>query len=140
MSFVPTSTTIIDPWTRILGALEKKVNRQSFNTFLKPTRMSHLDGRVLFVRIPSADFQHIGDRYEDLIQEAGDRSARAGDSMKCSFVTLENDPSVPQRLREPREDGGFPLRLQYRPALPRQPDRTRPAVPNGNGQQDAAST
>ena len=43
MSFVPTSTTVIDPWTRILGALEKKVNRQSFNTFLKPTRMSHLE-------------------------------------------------------------------------------------------------
>ena len=73
MSFVPTSTTVLDPWTRILGALEKKVNRQSFNTFLKPTRMSHLNGRVLFVRIPSADFQHVGDRYGDLIQEAIDK-------------------------------------------------------------------
>ena len=101
MSFVPTSTTIIDPWTRILGALEKKVNRQSFNTFLKPTRMSHLNGRVLFVRIPSTDFQHIGDRYEDLIQEAIDKLELEIDDVQ--FVTLENDPSVPQRPREPRE-------------------------------------
>jgi chromosomal replication initiator protein len=51
MSFVPTSTTVIDPWTRILGALEKKVNRHSFNTWLKPTRISHQTERILFVRI-----------------------------------------------------------------------------------------
>ena len=118
MSFVPTSTTIIDPWTRILGALEKKVNRQSFNTFLKPTRMSHLNGRVLFVRIPSTDFQHIGDRYEDLIQEAIDKLELEIDDVQ--FVTLENDPSVPQRPREPREDGGFPPSSAHVSGAPRQ--------------------
>src|ERR1700758_870649 len=132
MSFVPTSTTIIDPWTRILGALEKKVNRQSFNTFLKPTRMSHLNGRVLFVRIPSTDFQHIGDRYEDLIQEAIDKLELEIDDVQ--FVTLENDPSVPQRPREPREDGGFPPSSAHVSGAPRQPGQ-RPAAPAGNGQQ-----
>src|SRR5580693_3982603 len=132
MSFVPTSTTIIDPWTRILGALEKKVNRQSFNTFLKPTRMSHLDGRILFVRIPSTDFQHVGDRYGDLIQEAIDKLELELDEVQ--FVTLENDPSVPQRPREPREDGGFPPSSAHGSGAPRQPGQ-RPAGPISNGQQ-----
>ncbi len=58
-----------------IGALEKKINRQSYETWLKPTRFSHLEGKTLFVRIPSADFQHVGDRYADLIQEASTISA-----------------------------------------------------------------
>jgi hypothetical protein len=46
MSFAPTATAILNPWVRILGALEKKVNRQSFDTWLKPTRYSHSSGAV----------------------------------------------------------------------------------------------
>ena len=56
MSFVPTATAVLNYWVRILGALEKKINRQSYETWLKPTRFSHLAGKTLFVRIPSADF------------------------------------------------------------------------------------
>src|ERR1700732_2316707 len=67
MSFVPTATAVLNYWVRILGALEKKINRQSYETWLKPTRFSHISGKTLFVRIPSSDFQHIGDRYADLI-------------------------------------------------------------------------
>ena len=72
MSFVATAPAVPNPWARILGALEKKVNRQSFDTWLKPTRFSHITGRMLFVRVPTPEFQHIGDRYGDLIQEAID--------------------------------------------------------------------
>src|ERR1700712_3556591 len=72
MSFVPVSTAVLNQWVRVLGALEKKINRQSFETWLKPTRFSHVAGKTMHVRIPSADFQHIGDRYGDLIQEAID--------------------------------------------------------------------
>jgi len=74
MSFVPTVPTTLNPWVRILGALEKKINRQSFETWLKPTRFSHISGKKLFVRIPTPEFQHVGDRYGDLIQEAIDTS------------------------------------------------------------------
>ncbi|HZL24897.1 MAG TPA: DnaA N-terminal domain-containing protein, partial [Acidobacteriaceae bacterium] len=42
MSFVPVSTAVLNQWVRILGALEKKINRQSFETWLKPTRFSHI--------------------------------------------------------------------------------------------------
>ena len=72
MSFVPTATAVLNYWVRILGALEKKINRQSFETWLKPTRFSHIQGKTLYVRIPSAEFQDVCEKYTDLIQEAID--------------------------------------------------------------------
>jgi chromosomal replication initiator protein len=123
MSFVPTASTVLDPWTRILGALEKKVNRQSFNTWLKPTRMSHLNGRTLFVRIPAPEFQHVGDRYADLIQEAIDKLELEVDEV--TFVTPEDDPSTP-RLRE---DGGFPPSSAHGPNAPRMAANTAFRIP-----------
>ncbi|MEO6983681.1 MAG: chromosomal replication initiator protein DnaA, partial [Edaphobacter sp.] len=101
MSFVPTATAVLNYWVRILAALEKKINRQSYETWLKPTRFSHLEGKKLFVRIPSSDFQHIGDRYADLIQEAIDNLGL--DVETVTFTTPEQDPRAPKV----REDGGF---------------------------------
>src|SRR6201996_4602150 len=101
MSFVATAPTAPNPWVQILGALEKKVNRQSFDTWLKPTRFSHVNGRMLFVRVPTPEFQHIGDRYGDLIQEAIDTCHLEFDDV--SFV-IPTDAPPPVRVRE---DGGF---------------------------------
>jgi chromosomal replication initiator protein len=116
MSFVPTATAVLNHWVRILAALEKKINRQSYETWLKPTRFSHLSGKTLFVRIPSADFQHVGDRYADLISEAIDNLGL--DIEEVSFKIPEQDPASPKV----RADGGFaPL-----------PSHS-PNAPNGNG-------
>jgi len=101
MSFVPTATAVLNPWVRILSALEKKINRQSYETWLKPTRFSHINSKTLYVRIPAAEFQHIGDRYSDLIHEAIDQLAL--DVETFVFVTPQDDPSLPRV----REDGGF---------------------------------
>jgi chromosomal replication initiator protein len=54
----------------VLDALEKKINRHSYETWLKPTRFSHSQGPTLFVRVPNPDFCHIGEKYGDLISEA----------------------------------------------------------------------
>jgi chromosomal replication initiator protein len=87
-----TSTTIIpNPWARILDALEKKINRHSYETWLKPTRYSHASNGILFVRIPTAEFRHVGDKYADLIQEALDNLGLGYEDVK--FVTAEDDPS-----------------------------------------------
>ena len=87
-----TSSAIIpNPWVRILDALEKKVNRHSYDTWLKPTRYSHASNGVLFVRIPTAEFRHVGDKYADLIQEAVDNLGLGYEDVK--FVTAEDDPS-----------------------------------------------
>ncbi len=101
MSFATTPATAINPWMQILAALEKKVNRQSFETWLKPTRFSHTAGRTLYVRIPTEEFQHIGDKYSDLVQEAIDLLHLELDDV--AFVTIEEDPSRPPI----RIDGGF---------------------------------
>jgi len=82
---------IPNPWVRILDALEKKINRHSYDTWLKPTRYSHASNKVLFVRIPTAEFRHVSDKYADLIQEAVDNLGLGYDEVK--FVTAEDDPS-----------------------------------------------
>ena len=61
-----------NPWVRVLDALEKKVTRSSYETWLKPTRFSHSQGPTLFVRVPNPDFCHIGEKWGDLISEAID--------------------------------------------------------------------
>jgi chromosomal replication initiator protein len=87
-----TSSAIIpNPWVRILDALEKKINRHSYDTWLKPTKYSHASNGVLFVRIPTAEFRHVGDKYADLIQEAVDNLGLGYEDVK--FVTAEDDPS-----------------------------------------------
>ena len=87
-----TSSAIVpNPWVRVLDALEKKVNRHSYDTWLKPTRYSHASNGILFVRIPTAEFRHVGDKYADLIQEALDNLGLGYQDVK--FVTAEDDPS-----------------------------------------------
>src|SRR6202142_1843275 len=90
-----------NPWARILDALEKKVNRHSYDTWLKPTRYSHASNKVLFVRVPTAEFRHVGDKYADLIQEALDNLGLGYEDVK--FVTAEDDPSNTPI----RHDGGL---------------------------------
>src|ERR1700730_10267927 len=114
MSFVPTATAVLNYWVRILAALEKKINRQSYETWLKPTRFSHLEGKKLFVRIPSNDFQHIGDRYADLIQEAIDNLGLDVDTV--TFTTPDQDPRAPKV----REDGGFAPVPSHSQSAPKQ--------------------
>jgi chromosomal replication initiator protein len=80
-----------NPWVRILDALEKKINRHSYNTWLKPTRYSHTSNGILFVRVPTDEYRREGDKYADLIQEAVDDLGLGYEDVK--FVTPEDDPS-----------------------------------------------
>jgi len=112
MAFATSPTPALNPWLQILSALEKKVIRQSFETWLKPTRFSHAAGRTLYVRVPSPEFQHIGDKYGDLIQEAIDLQSLEFDDV--SFVTVEEDPSIPPQ----RKDGGFGPVPSHAPSAP----------------------
>jgi len=120
MAFAISTASALNPWLQILSALEKKVIRQSFETWLKPTRYSHAAGRTLYVRVPSQEFQHIGEKYGDLIQEAIDLNSLEFDDV--SFVTAEEDPSVPPQ----RKDGGFGPVPSHAPTAPaRVPEQGR---------------
>ncbi len=121
MSFAATPAVAPNPWVRILGALEKKITRHHFDVWLKPTRFSHANGNKLFVRIPNQQFQEIGDRYGDIIQEAIE--ALQMEFEEVMFVTPEQDPSAARV----RDDGGFAPAPTHAPNVPQSPQRTNGA-------------
>src|SRR5215468_1413707 len=98
---VPSTSLPHNPWIRILAALEKQVHRHSYDTWLKPTRFSHANGGILFIRVPTIEFRHVGDKYADLIQEAIDNLGLEYQDVK--FVTPDDDPAA----TPVRHDGGL---------------------------------
>src|SRR6267142_2460923 len=98
---VPSTSLPHNPWIRILDALEKKINRHSYDTWLKPTRFSHANGGILFIRVPTVEFRHVGDKYADLIQEAIDNLGLGYQDVK--FGTPDDDPAA----TPVRHDGGL---------------------------------
>jgi chromosomal replication initiator protein len=98
---VSSPTLAPNPWLRILDALEKKINRHSYDTWLKPTRYSHSSGGTLFVRVPTQEFCQVGDKYADLIQEALDNLGLEYQEVK--FVPPGDDPAATPL----RHDGGL---------------------------------
>jgi chromosomal replication initiator protein len=121
-SFAPASSSL-NPWLRILTAIEKKINHQSFDTWFKPTRFSRIDGRVLVVSVPTREFEHIGERYNDVILEAVDQLNVEVDEVLFEAVQQE---APPPRVRQ---DGGFG------PQSARTPMPGRNRLPNGVGGQ-----
>ena len=110
MSALVTSTS--NPWLQILSALEKKVNRHSYDTWFKPTRFSHDANGKLFVTVPSQEFCAIGERYNDLILEAIE-------NLGMEYRDVEFVPAPPEPEPAPailRHNGGF---AQTQAATPR---------------------
>ena len=106
---VPTATAAPNPWLRVLDALEKKINRTSYDTWLKPTRFSHANGGILFVKVPNNDFQQVSDKYGDLIQEALDNLGL--EYQDVQFVYDDDPASTPVR-----HNGGLNMRPSAAPA------------------------
>ncbi len=64
----------MNAWHEVLNHLKLKINTQSYQTWLRPTRYSHVAGDTLVVRVPNPEFQDwIQEHYTSLIQEALDR-------------------------------------------------------------------
>jgi chromosomal replication initiator protein len=61
----------MNAWQEILVYLKGKVNTQSYQTWLRPTRFSHVSQEDLVVRVPNREFQDwIQEHYSSLINEA----------------------------------------------------------------------
>src|SRR5581483_8750141 len=64
-------TTSADLWDRCLENLKKDLNRQSFETWFKPTKGSVTDNNTLKVQVPNEFFRDwIRDHYQPQIQKA----------------------------------------------------------------------
>ncbi|MGH9405958.1 MAG: chromosomal replication initiator protein DnaA [Terriglobia bacterium] len=58
----------MNAWQEILGYLKTKVNAQSYQTWLRPTRFSHVSNGSIVVRVPNREFQDwIEEKYAALI-------------------------------------------------------------------------
>lgn len=61
----------MNAWQEILGYLKNKVNTQSFQTWLRPTRFSHVAEGNIYVRVPNREFEDwIEEKYGTLITAA----------------------------------------------------------------------
>ncbi len=110
-----------NPWVRVLDALEKKVNRNSYETWLKPTRYDHAQGAVLFVRVPNPEFCHIGERYGDLISEAMENLGM--EFLDVEFVTEEVPQSKGKAVQADGAHNDSPASLEKPVASPAQQQR-----------------
>jgi chromosomal replication initiator protein len=64
----------MNAWLEVLGFLKSKVNSQSYQTWLRPTRFSHTADTTLVVRVPNREFQEwIQENYGSAIQDALDK-------------------------------------------------------------------
>jgi len=61
----------MNAWQEVLNYLKTKLNPQSYQTWLKPTRYSHSEAETLVIRVPNQEFQEwIQDHYNSIIQDA----------------------------------------------------------------------
>ena len=105
-------TASANPWVQVLDALEKKVNRNSYETWLKPTRYDHAQGAILFVRVPNPEFCHIGERYGDLISEAIENLGLEFQDVEFVTDAEQRNNSRSPRAAEPRPE---PLPISDKP-------------------------
>ncbi len=61
----------MNPWEQILEHLQKTVSNQSYSTWLKPARFSHVEDSVLFVRVPNDTFRNwFAQNCQELMEKA----------------------------------------------------------------------
>ena len=90
---IPSETTM-NAWQEILGNLKTKVNTQTYQTWLRPTRFSHVGQEGLVVRVPNREFQDwIQEHFGTLINEA--LSQLRLDVRKVQYVVEEDSAKKP---------------------------------------------
>jgi len=94
-------TSPVDAWQQILSVVEKKINKQNFATWFKPTQFKSLDeNNNLVVTVPNEIFEDwLSKHYSGLLQEAIEQSNLG--EIKVSFQTETNSQSKKDRRQSP---------------------------------------
>ena len=102
-------------WNDILGRIETKVNRHSFYTWFKPTRLVKETGQELSVRVPNGLFRDwLTKHYAGVIAEAMGELGR--ESLKVAFMTETEAQQAPQpETSSPEPSAAAPPQLVSRP-------------------------
>ncbi|TAK09045.1 MAG: chromosomal replication initiator protein DnaA [Candidatus Manganitrophaceae bacterium] len=88
-------------WKQLLVQLEPQINRQSFETWLKPTSLISISGKDVHVSVPNRFFgEWIKEHYYPQIQEALEKEL-AEEGLRVHFVVDEKGeaPGSPERER-----------------------------------------
>jgi chromosomal replication initiator protein len=73
-------------WKNVLTDLEKKINKQSFTTWLKDTEPVSLNGDILQIKVKDdVAVRHLNDRYLKDIEEI--LESTTGKKYSCNFIT-----------------------------------------------------
>lgn len=81
----------MDAWQQVLSVIKKKVNKQSYDTWFKPTRLVRHQGDALHVRVPNAQFQGWLNDHIDVVIDAA-KSAGI-DDVNVVYV-IEQKPGI----------------------------------------------
>ena len=84
----------MDTWQQVLSVIEKQVNRQSYNTWFKPTQFVRHEGHALHIRVPNSFFQDWLNDHMDVVIEAA-QQAGIGD-IEVVYI-VEEKPAVTSR-------------------------------------------
>jgi chromosomal replication initiator protein len=99
----------MNAWNEILSILKNQVNPQSYQTWLRPTRFSHVSGDTLVVCVPNREFEDwILEHYGAAIHEALER-LKLG-LAKISYVF---DERTEKKVPENGEAKGMQGRLDF---------------------------
>jgi chromosomal replication initiator protein len=103
----------MDLWETILARVESKVNRHSFNTWFRPTRLLFETGNTLAIQVPNAHFRDwLTKHYTGVIHESLDELDR------CEVeVVFEAAPS-PSEEASPSTSETASSAIQDKPELP----------------------
>jgi chromosomal replication initiator protein len=86
----------MNAWQEILGYLKTKVNTQSYQTWLRPTRLSHASPEGLVVQVPNREFQDwIQEHYTSLVNEAF--SQLHMEPLKVQYVIEDDSEKKPTK-------------------------------------------
>ncbi len=83
----------MDTWQQVLSVIEKQVNRQSYNTWFKPTQLVRHEGNALHIRVPNSFFQDWLNDHLDVVIEAAQK-AGIGD-VEVVYVVEEKPVVTP---------------------------------------------
>jgi chromosomal replication initiator protein len=95
-------------WEEILQKIETKVNRHSFNTWFRPTRLLVENGSSLSVLVPNAHFRDwLNKHYSSVILESLDELHRP--ELEIEFETEPQEIPSPAFSQSPRRPSEHPL-------------------------------
>ncbi len=95
-------------WQKVLSSLEKKVDPQNFDTWLKPTRFSHVKDSVAFIDVPNEIFkewilENVMDEVNRSVVSMNEEVARFEFQVQTNFIGSESVGKSARGSRAPQQ-------------------------------------